>query len=110
MAISTKKGDYKKYSVGGSPLRSFAYADTIEEAKEAGMKIAKKEAWRGKYNILYDPMKIYKRRFATGPFYDPTEWLIIVPLRGTGRKSEDIIAEIKRRFGTEPLKWVKRKK
>jgi len=54
MAISTKRGVHKKYTVQGFSGSRFAKTDTLAEAKRAGLEIAKKEAYRGKWNNSMD--------------------------------------------------------
>lgn len=107
MAISTKRDVHKKYTVGGHGAR-FAKTDTLSEAKMAGAEIARKEAWRGKWNLLYITIGIDKQDAPGSIFYKPTGWVMYVPVRGSGRRAEYIIEEIKRRERVEPMRWVKR--
>lgn len=108
MFTSIKPGSRKKYSVGGYSGSRHAYADTLAEAKKAGEAIAKKEAGRGMWNVLYIPVSI--RKADSGPpyfSYGKPVMTMFVPVRGTGKRQEGIIAEIKRREGVAPFKWKK---
>lgn len=97
-----------KYSVGGGAVSHFAHASTLAEAKAAGASIAKKEAWRGKWNLLYLTLTIQKQDAPGSMFYKRTGWEMFVPVRGTGRRAEDILDTIRRREKAAPMKWVKR--
>lgn len=108
MAISTKKGAYKKYSVSAGGGSRFAYTDTLDEAKRAGAAIAKKEAWRGKWNLMWLTLGISKQDAQGSIFYKPTGWKMFIPVRGTGKSADYILAELKRREGVVPFRWVKR--
>ncbi len=110
MAISTKKGAYKKYSVSSGSGSRFAFTDTLEEAKRAGTAIAKKEAWRGKWNLLFLNLGISKQDAPGSMYYRPTGWRMFIPVRGTGKSADYILAELRRREGVAPFKWVKRSK
>ncbi len=107
MAISTRRDVHKKYSVGGTGSR-FAKTDTLAEAKKATEQIAKKEAWRGKWNLMYITLSISKRVGSDSIFYRPTGWTMYVPVRGSGASRDRIIAEIKRRYGVAPFKWIRK--
>ncbi len=96
----------KKYSVGGYSGSRHMFASTLAEAKRKGGRIARKETWRGKWNVTYMPISIL---ISTGiGFYKPTGWKMYVPVRGTGAHADTIIAEIKRRHGVAPFKWTKK--
>ena len=107
MAISTKRDVHKKYTVTGIGTR-FAKTDTLAEAKRAGMAIAKKEAYRGKWNLLYAAIGIDKQVEPGSIFYKQTGWHLYVPVRGSGASADKIIAEIKRRHGVAPFVWTRR--
>ena len=106
MAISTKRGVHNKYTVAGGHL--FAKTDTLDEAKRAGTTIAKKEAWRGKWNRRYIILSISKQGAPGSVFYRDTGWNMYVPVRGSGEKAEHILAEIQRRHGVKPFVWTRR--
>ncbi len=109
MAISTKRGVHKKYTVSATGGGSrFAKTDTLAEAKRAGATIAKKEAWRGKWNAMYLVLSISKQGTPGAIFYIGTGWRMYVPVRGSGASSDRIIAEIKRRHGVAPFKWTRK--
>ena len=108
MAISTRRDVHKKYTVGGYSGSRFAKTDTLAEAKRAGEMIAKKEMWRGKWNVMYIPVAISKQDALGSMYYRPTGWVMYVPVRGTGVSADHIVAEIKRRHGVAPLKWTRR--
>jgi len=105
--IYNKANSKKKYSVGGRGI-PFAYTDTIAEAKSAGSVIAKKVAWRGKWNLMFLSLPIFVADAPGSVFYKQTGWVMYVPVRGTGVQAERIIDEIKRRHGVAPLVWVKK--
>ncbi len=98
---------HKKYVVGGNP-GSAAKTDTLVEAKRAGEVIAKKELWRGKWNLMFISVSIDVQDAPGSIFYKNTGWRMYVPVRGTGIRAEKIIAEIKRRHGVAPMKWTRR--
>ena len=108
MAISTRRDVHKKYSVSAGGGSRFAKTDTLAEAKRAGTAIAKKEAWRGKWNAMYLALSIGKRVDSDSIFYKGTGWVMYVPVRGSGASTERIIAEIKRRHGVKPFVWTRR--
>lgn len=106
MAISTKRDVHKKYTVSGGNL--FAKTDTLAEAKRAGAAIARKEAWRGKWNRSYIVLSISKQDAPGSIFYRPVGWKMYVPVRGSGRRADLILAEIQRRHGVKPFVWTRR--
>ena len=108
MAITTKRDVHKKYTVGGGSGSRFAKTDTLAEAKGAGLVIAKKEAYRGKWNNSIMPITIVKQSAPGSAYYKPTGWVMYVPVAGTGRRSSSIEAEIKRRYGVAPFVWARR--
>lgn len=108
MAISTKRDVHKKYTVGGISGSRFAKTDTLDEAKRAGLSIAKKEAWRGKWNVLFLSISISKQDSPGSIFYRPTGLRMYVPVRGSGKSADYILAEIKRRHGVKPFVWTRR--
>ena len=108
MAISTRSDIHKKYTVGGYSGSRFAKTDTLKEAKRAGLVIAKKEAYRGKWNVMYIPVSISKQDAPDSIFYKPTGWVMYVPVRGSGVRVDRIIAEIKKRHGVKPFVWTRR--
>lgn len=97
-----------KYSVGGSAASHFAHASTLAEAKTAGLSVAKKEAWRGKWSVMYIAITIQKQDAPGSMFYKRTGWEMFVPVRGTGLTGKYILDVIKRREKVAPMKWVKR--
>lgn len=108
MSVSTNARNKKKYSVGGYGGSRFAYADTLAEAKRAGAAIAKKESYRGKWNVSYIPVSI--RQADTKPpyfSYGKPLMTMFVPVRGTGAKAERIEETIRRREGVKPFVWKK---
>jgi len=108
MSITTKRDIHKKYTVGGYSGSRFAKTDTLEEAKKAGEAIARKEAWRGKWNVMFIPVSIIKRDATGSHFYTGTGWTMYVPVRGTGVNADKIIATIKARHGVAPFVWTRR--
>ena len=109
MAISTKRDVEKKFTVTASGLSRFAKTDTLAEAKRAGLAIAKKEAWRGKWNLLFIALTIAQRRGDPGSaWYNPTGWIMYVPVRGSGASAERILSEIHRRHKVPPFKWTRK--
>ena len=98
---------HKKYEVGAGSGSSAAKTDTLTEAKQAGVVIAKKEAWRGKWNLLFLSIGIYKQDAPGSIFYKPTGWNMYVPVRGSGKSANYIVSAIKSRAGVAPFKWTK---
>jgi hypothetical protein len=41
-------------------------------------------------------------------FYKNTGWKMYVPVRGSGKSADYIIAAIKSRHGVAPMKWTKK--
>ncbi len=109
MAISTKRDVHKKYTVQGFSGSRFAKTDTLAEAKRAGSAIAKKEAYRGKWNVSIMAISISKQDAPGSIFYKPTGWIMYIPVAGTGRRVSAIEAEIKRRHGVIPFVWTRRR-
>ncbi len=100
----SKTKNYVVQLAGGGGY--YGYADTLTQAKALGLLIAKKNAWKGKWNMGVGLVHINK---ANGlGYYVSTGWDMAVPLRGTGRKADDILAEIRRRYGS-PFKWFRSK-
>ena len=97
---------HKKYSVGGGATR-MAKADTLAEAKRAGLVIAKRELWRGKWNLLWVSVEIHTDS-GNHVHYNSTGWKMYVPVRGSGKSADYILAELKRRHGVKPLVWTKK--
>lgn len=108
MAISTKRDIHKKYTVQGFSGSRFAKTDTLAEAKRAGLAIARKEAYRGRWNLSIMPITIHKQGSPGSIFYKKTGWVMYVPVVGTGRRATSIEAEIKRRHGVSPFVWTRR--
>ena len=108
MAITTKRGVHKKYTVQGFSGSRFAKTDTLAEAKRAGLAIAKKEAYRGKWNLSIMPITIYKQDGPGSIRYIPAGWVMYIPVAGTGKRASAIEAEIKRRYGVAPFVWTRR--
>ncbi len=108
MAISTKRDIHKKYTVSTGSGSRFAKTDTLAEAKRAGATIAKKEAWRGKWNMMYLTLSISKQGAPSSTCYKGTGWVMYVPVRGSGANAKRIVAEIKRRHGVKPFTWTKK--
>jgi len=106
-------GNPKAYSVGSAAGKQ-GYASTLAEAKVLGAKIAKQEAWKGKWKVLYLIIAIHtlckfpERRHTDLGFYRPTGWVMFVPVRGTGKSATYIVDAIKRQKGVAPFRWVKR--
>ena len=107
MAISTKRDVHKKFTVTASGLSRFAKTDTLAEAKRAGLAIAKKEAWRGKWNLLFIALTIAQRKSPGSTWFKPTGWIMYVPVRGSGASAERILSEIHRRHKVPPFKWTR---
>lgn len=97
---------HKKYMVGYSAGLT-AKADTLAEARRAGEAIAKRAAWRGKWNAMYIGVSIHKQDAPGSIYYGKPLLTMYVPVRGSGAKAERIVAEIKRRTGVAPFKWTK---
>ncbi len=96
---------HDKYSIGAATASHFGWAHTLPEAKRVGAKIAKLEAWRGKWNLLFISVVIH----VGGPvYYKGTGWSMYVPVRGSGKSADYIVAEIKRRHGVAPFRWTKK--
>jgi len=108
MAISTKKDVHKKYTVSAGGGSRFAKTDTLTEAKQAGAAIARKEAWRGRWNLMWLTLSIDKQDSPGSIYYRPTGWRMYVPVRGSGVSSDRIVAELKQRHGVDPFKWVRK--
>lgn len=108
MPISTKRDIHKKYTVSGSGGVRFAKTDTLAEAKRAGYQIADKEAWKGKWNLMYITLSITRQEAPGSVFYKQTGWKMYVPVRGSGASADKIVAEIKRRHGVKPFVWTRR--
>ena len=108
MPISTKRDVHKKYTVQGFSGSRFAKTDTLAEAKRAGLAIARKEAYRGKWNVSIMPIHISKQDPPGSIFYKPTGWVMYVPVAGTGKPRAVIEFEIKKRYGVAPFVWTRR--
>ena len=108
MSITTKRDIHKKYTVQGFSGSRFAKTDTLAEAKKAGMAIAKKEAYRGKWNASIMPISISKQDAPGSIFYKSTGIVMYVPVAGTGKRVSSIEAEIKRRYRVAPFVWTRR--
>jgi len=108
MSISTKRDTHKKYTVQGFSGSRFAKTDTLAEAKRAGLAIAKKEAYRGKWNSSIMPVSISKQDAPDSSFYKSTGWVMYVPVTVTGKPLAAIEYEIKRRYGVKPFVWTRR--
>ena len=101
---SNYRSIHKKYTVGSTAGLS-AKTDTLAEAKKAGEAIARKEAWRGKWNVAYIAVSIRK---ADGPAsYGKPVLTMYVPVRGSGMTADAILAMLKKREGVTPFKWKK---
>ena len=98
---------HKKYTVSGSGGASTAKTDTLAEAKRAGEAIAKREAWRGKWNVAYIAVSIRKQDAPGSMFYGKPLLTMFVPVRGSGMSRASILDMMKKREGTVPFKWVK---
>lgn len=100
---------HKKYTVGGGSMGNYhAKTDTLAEAKKAGEVIAKKEMWRGKWNLLFITITITQRDAPGSIFHESTGWKMYVPVRGSGKSADYIIAAIKSRHGVAPMKWTEK--
>jgi hypothetical protein len=78
----------------------------MAEAKTAGTKRAKSLAWRGKWNVMYIQIGVYKE---VSPGYIGRPILkMYVPVRGSGVRADRIIDEIKKRHGVKPFVWTKK--
>jgi hypothetical protein len=106
MCPSVAGKPHDKYSINAGGVAShYGWAHTLVGAKKVGEKIAKLEAWRGKWNLLFISVNIS----VGGPaYYKPTGWRMYVPVRGSGKSADYIVAAIKRRHGVAPLKWTKK--
>jgi len=97
----------KKYRVGGNG-RLYAYADSLDEAKKAGVAIAKREFLHGSWNICFVTIPILVADNAIGSsVYRHTGWRMYVPVRGTGMKYKDIVARIRKRHNVAPMVWTR---
>jgi len=104
-ALSRAKGR-KRFSVGGYSGSRHAYTDTLAEAKSAGERIAKKEEWRGKWNVMYIPVHIFERSGGKDSmYYKPTSWVMFVPVRGSGVRADKILETMQKREGVGPMVW-----
>lgn len=108
MAITTKRNIHKKYTVQGFSGSRFAKTDTLSEAKRAGLAIAKKEAYRGRWNSSIMPVTISMQDAPGSVYYKQTGWVMYVPVSGTGKRASSIVAEIKKRYGVAPFVWTRR--
>ncbi len=110
MGISTKRGDFKKYSVGTVSGSGFAFTDTLTEAKLAGKRIAAKQAWRGRFNLAFLTLSISKQSYPGSAFYKGTGWQMYIPVRGSGMSAEAIIRDIKNTKKANPMTWVRKRR
>ena len=108
MAITTKRDIHKKYTVQGFSGSRFAKTDTLAEAKRAGLAIAKKEAYRGKWNNSIMPITVSIQDAPNSIYYKSTGWVMYVPVAGTGKPMAAIEYEIKKRYGVKPFVWTRR--
>lgn len=100
---------HDKYSVSASsPGNYWGWASTLVGAKRIGAAIAKKEAYRGGWNVMFLAVGITKRDAPNSIFYKGTGWHMYIPVRGSGKRIDYIVAEIKRRHGVAPFKWTRR--
>ena len=96
---------HDKYSISASAASHYGWAHNLADAKKVGAKIAKLEAWRGKWNVMWITVHIS----VGGPsHYSSTGWSMHVPVRGSGKSADYIVAEIKRRHGVKPFVWTRR--
>ena len=103
---STKRVTPKKYLIGGTGRR-FAYADTLTEAKIAGAKIAKAEAWHGSWNVMFISVPILRQDALGSTRYEHTGWRMYVPVRGSGKTASHIVSAIRQRHGVAPFVWTR---
>ena len=103
MSITTERDVHKKYTVKGVASSLFAKTDTLAEAKRAGLSIARKEAYKGNWNISILPITIVKQDARGSIYYNSTGWVMYVPVAGTGKRASSIEAAIKRRYGVAPF-------
>ncbi len=90
----------EKYYVEGGHRRGVS-CRTLEEAKRKGEEIAKKLAWKGKWNSSRIYVIIYRR----DDFGHLDHILKMpVPVRGTGRRADDILKSMEK-MGDTPFKW-----
>jgi hypothetical protein len=97
---------HDKYSISsGSPGNYWGWAHNLTDAKLVGTRIAKKEMWRGKWNVMWLCVEIH----VGGPaYYKSTGWKMYVPVSGSGKRSTYILDELKRRHGVKPFVWTKK--
>lgn len=95
----------KRYTVG-APAGRWGYAPTLAKAKTLGRKLAKLEAWKGKWNVMYICLSI-SRAESIG-YYSKPILNMYIPVRGSGVRAERILAEIKRRHGVKPFVWTRK--
>ncbi len=103
MAGKTK---FQKYLVAAGNRRG--HAPTIAAAKVEGLRLGRlTERNERKWNLTFLKVDIL---FRSGPVsWKPTGWEMFIPVRGTGRTRDSIVAEIKRRQGVAPYTWRKRR-
>lgn len=94
-------------SVGGGAGRQ-GHAPNLAKAKTLGTKLARlTERNDVKWNLSYVAVIIYKQDSPGS--YKPTGWRMMIPVRGTGARREQTVANIKRRFGVPPYTWFLRR-
>lgn len=96
----------KRYTVGGG--EGDAKTDTLDEAKRVGMELAKLNLRRGRWSLMWVTIRIYKQDAPGSMFYKATGWKIYVPVAGSGRRYDTIVAELKRRHGVAPMVWTRK--
>jgi len=94
-----------KYQIGGAGTITYG-ANTIKEAKARGNFLAR-QVQGGKWNVGYVLIKIWKRRSPGSHFWISAGWAMAVPVPGTGRRREAVVAEIKRRYGVKDTTWFR---
>ena len=107
ISICRKPTDKRKKYLVGAQKNLHVYADTLAEAKKAGEWLAKKEVWRGSWNVAFLTIPILVADASDSIRYVSTGWRMYVPVRGTGATSRQIIARIRQRHNVAPMVWTK---
>jgi len=78
---------------------------SLAAAKEYAVSLAKKMAWKGKWNVMWNTVGIYYKA-ASG--YSIQMYSVPYPVRGSGARAEEILETMKKR-GEPQFKIIKNK-
>ena len=76
---------------------------TLPEAKKYGEKLARQNAWKGRYNVGVRYVSITVQ---IAPGHGIEMWYIPYPVRGTGIKAEKLL-ELMKKHGEPAFKWIR---